>query len=139
MEMSDKDRFMEVMRGIPAGYIARALNTHRTGSDWSGCSKEIMVEQLFNEWHKKDLANLPTLDVLRSEAIQIREWSVEAARKEAVRKVEWEARQAEEALLKVRMSDPQKEEVRAKIKDGFKIIGIEVHLWREKDGVNIVI
>ena len=139
MKMEDKDRFWEVMKGVPSVYVARALNTHRTGSNWIGCSKTVIHEQLFCEWHKKDLDNLPTLETLRAEAIQFQEWTAEETRKEAIRKVEWEAKQAEEALLKVRMTNTQKEEVRAKIKEGYRITRIEVYLSRENDGDAIVI
>ena len=71
MKMEDKDKFLEVMKGVPAGFIATAIlysKCQGSGVNWRGCSKTDIFEGLFGR-HSNTLEKLPSLEELKDSAI----------------------------------------------------------------------
>ena len=77
MQMSDKERFLEVMKGIPAGFIATAIlysKNNGGGVNYRGCSKTDIFNGLFKT-HSNTLEKLPSLEELRDSAV---DWQKQA-------------------------------------------------------------
>jgi hypothetical protein len=133
MNIDDKDKFLDVMKGVPSSFLTQALNTYGTGSNWTGCSKKLIHEFLFGNTHKQALSKTPSLCELRDHAIRIQESSRKAVEVLKNIKKEQEKRRKEDSLLKTSMKKQQRESVLYWIGKGYKIDGIQVRLTNGND------
>jgi hypothetical protein len=108
MKMEDKDRFFEVMKGVPAGFIVTALDGLDTGGvDFRGCGKKDILEGLFikNPWNQepsKILNDLPSLEQLRDTALACQKRAKETTEANRKREADYMARQINKPAFKKR-------------------------------------
>jgi hypothetical protein len=131
MNLDDKDKFFDVMSGIPSRFITQALNLYGDRSNWTGCSKKLIWEFLFNG--KMNLDKMPSLFELKDHAIRLQESSKKYKTVLKEMKETKEKYRDEEAKLKVSMKKIQKETVLQLINSGYKIDGIEVRLINDNN------
>ena len=131
INIDDKDRFLDVMSGIPSRFITQALNLYGDGSNWTGCSKNLICDFLFNG--KTNLDKIPSLFDLRDHAIRLQESSKKSTKVLKEMKDAKEKHRDEEAKLKISMTKTQRETVLQWINKGYKIDGVQVRLTNNEN------